>query len=208
MNKALIKAMAELDEDMVIEEVKSLIKSNVPVLEIIRDLQKGIEIVGKNFEQEKYFMSELIISGEIFKEVSQMTREKFPPSTSKYGNFIIGTIYGDIHDIGKNIVATVMRSNGFYVIDLGTDVSTEEFIAAIEQYKPKVIGISCLLTNCFDNLRKCIQSIENKGFRKDLKILIGGGPLDEYVRKYVKADMLCKTIQETTEYCKKLYDMS
>ncbi|CAB1244962.1 Methionine synthase [Clostridiaceae bacterium BL-3] len=205
MNRTLVKAMAELNEDIVIEEVKSLIKNNVPVLEIIQYLQRGIESVGKNFEEKKYFMSELIISGEIFKEASQILRKEFPLNTSEQGNFIIGTIYGDIHDVGKNIVATVMKSNGFRVIDLGTDVATEEFIEAIKQYKPKVVGISCLLTNCFDNLRECIQSIQNKGLRKDLKILIGGGPLDEYVRKYVKADMLCKTIQETVRYCKKLY---
>lgn len=206
MSRVLIEAMAELNEDLVVEEVRSLINDNVPALDIIGYLQKGIEIVGKRFEEKVYFMSELIISGEIFKEASEILGEAIPSGTSKYGTFVIGTIYGDIHDVGKNIVSTVMSSNDFEVIDLGVDVSIEKFIEAIKHYKPKVIAISCLLTNCFDNVKECIKAIGDAGLRKDTKILIGGGPLDEETCKYVKADTVCKTAQKTVEYCKKIYD--
>lgn len=205
MSKKLVEAMAELNEDIVIEEVKTLISRNVPALEIIGYLQEGIGVVGKRFEEKKYFMSELIISGEIFKEASDILGETIPSGTSKYGVFVIGTIYGDIHDVGKNIVSTVMSSNDFEVVDLGVDVPTEKYIEAIKQYKPKVIGISCLLTNCFDNVKECIQAIEDAGLRKDVKVLIGGGPLDKDTCKYVKADTVCKTAQQTVEYCKKTY---
>lgn len=205
MSKMLIEAMAELNEDLVLEEVTALINSNVPALDIIGDLQKGIEIVGKRFEEKLYFMSELIISGEIFKEASEILGETIPSGTSMYGTFVIGTIYGDIHDVGKNIVSTVMSSNDFEVIDLGVDVPTEKFIEAIRHYRPKVIAISCLLTNCFDNVKECIKAIEEAGLRKDTKILIGGGPLDEDACKYVNADTVCKTAQKTVEYCKKIY---
>lgn len=205
MSKTLIEAMAELDEDLVIEEVNNLINRNIPPLEIISYLQKGIEIVGKRFEEREYFMSELIISGEIFKEASEVLKDIIPSGTSKYGTFVIGTIYGDIHDVGKNIVATVMCSNDFEVIDLGVDVTTERFIEAVKEYKPKVMAISCLLTSCFDNVKECIQSIEQGGLRKDMKIIIGGGPLDEQVCKYVKADSVSKTIKDIVEYCKQIY---
>ncbi|WP_411681748.1 B12-binding domain-containing protein [Clostridium thailandense] len=205
MSKILIEAMAELNEDLVIEEVKNLMNNNVPAMDIISYLQKGIEIVGKRFEEKIYFMSELIISGEIFKEASEILGTAIPTGTSKYGIFVIGTIYGDIHDIGKNIVSTVMSGNDFEVIDLGVDVPPEKFIEAIRNYKPKAVAISCLLTNCFDNVKKCIEDIEASGLRNETKIVIGGGPLDEDTCKYVKADVICKTAQQTVEYCKKMY---
>ncbi|ADK15136.1 MULTISPECIES: cobalamin B12-binding domain-containing protein [Clostridium] len=207
MSKVLIDAMAELDEDLVIEEVNALIKANVPVMDIVGYLQKGIEIVGKRFQEKRYFMSELIISGEIFKEVSQILKDLMPSGTAKHGVFVMGTIYGDIHDVGKNIVCTAMSSNDFKVIDLGTDVSTEKFIKAIKEYHPKVVAISCLLTNCFENLKECIQSIRNTEFGKEIKILIGGGVLDKQVCEYVKADFFPRTIQETVQYCKEIYGM-
>lgn len=212
MHTKLVKAMAELNEDIVIEEVRSLIKSNVSPLDIVGYLQKGIEIVGLKFEKKEYFMSELIISGEIFKEASKILGKIVPSSTSKsgtsnYGNFVIGTIRGDIHDVGKNIVSTFMSSNNFSVIDLGVDVPSEKYIDAIIEYKPKVIAISCLLTNCFDNVRECIKSIEDLGLRKKVKIIVGGGALDQDSCKYVKADIVCKTAQQTVEYCKEIYDI-
>ncbi|MDH7567911.1 MAG: cobalamin-dependent protein, partial [Clostridiales bacterium] len=121
----------------------------------------------------------------------------------RYGTFVMGTIYDDIHDIGKNIVTTVMSSNGFNVVDLGVDVPTAKYVEAIKQYKPKVIGISCLLTTAFDNIKECIQTLEKEGLRKDIKVLIGGGPVDEATCKYVGADHVCKNAQETVEYSKK-----
>lgn len=206
MSKELIEAMSELDEDKVIAQVKALIKNHVSPMDIIGYLQKGISIVGKRFEERIYFMSELIISGEIFKEASDILGETILPGTSKHGIFVIGTIYGDIHDIGKNIVSIVMSSNDFEVIDLGVDVPTEKFIEAIRKYRPEVVAISCLLTNGFDNVKECIQRIEQEGLREYVKVLIGGGPMSEEAREYVKADVVCKTAQETVEYCKKVYN--
>ena len=112
----------------------------------------------------------------------------------------------DIHDIGKNIVTTVMRSNGFEVVDLGVDVPTARFIEAIKQYKPKVVGISCLLTTCFDNVKECIQAIEDAGLKNDTKILVGGGPVDDAAGKYMGADIVAENAQNTVEYCKKFVE--
>lgn len=204
MSKKLIEAMADLEEDVVLEEVKTLINSKIPTLDIITYLQEGMGIVGKRFEEKEYFLSELIMCAEIFNEASKLLGDGANAgAASKYGTFVIGTIYDDIHDIGKNIVTTVMSSNGFSVVDLGVDVPTARFIEAIKQYNPKVIGISCLLTTCFDNIKECIKSIEEADLRKDVKILIGGGPVDEATGKYVKADMVCKNAQQTVDFCKK-----
>ncbi|MCR4437131.1 MAG: cobalamin-dependent protein [Eubacteriales bacterium] len=204
MSRKLVDAMADLNEDAVLEEVKALKAQNVPNLDIIAYLQEGMGIVGKRFEEKEYFLSELIMSAEIFNEASQILGGIGGGSgTSKYGTFVMGTIYDDIHDIGKNIVTTVMSSNGFNVIDLGVDVPTAKYVEAIKQYKPKVIGISCLLTTAFDNIKECIQTLEKEGLRKDVKVLIGGGPVDEATCKYVGADHVCKNAQETVEYAKK-----
>ncbi|MCR4435463.1 MAG: cobalamin-dependent protein [Clostridiales bacterium] len=207
MSKKLVEAMADLDEDLVLEEVKALVGQKVPAMDIIASLQEGMGIVGKRFEEKEYFLSELIMSAEIFNEASKLlgdgTGGAGNAGTSKYGTFVMGTIYDDIHDIGKNIVTTVMSSNGFNVVDLGVDVPTAKYVEAIKQYKPKVIGISCLLTTAFDNIKECIQTLEKEGLRKDIKILIGGGPVDEATCKYVGADHVCKNAQETVEYSKK-----
>ncbi|MBV7273408.1 cobalamin-dependent protein [Clostridium sp. PL3] len=207
MSKKLVEAMANLDEDVVLSEVKVLLDQGVPTLDIIQSLQDGMGIVGKRFEEKEYFLSELIMSAEVFNEASQLLGGMGEAGESKYGVFVLGTIYDDIHDIGKNIVTTVMRSNGFEVIDLGVDVPTAKFIEAIKQYKPKVVGISCLLTTCFDNVKECIQAIENEGLRNNVKVLIGGGPVDEATGKYVKADVVAKNAQSTVDYCKKFAEV-
>ncbi|KZL89339.1 cobalamin B12-binding domain-containing protein [Clostridium magnum] len=207
MSKKLVEAMADLDEDIVISEVKALKDQGVDPLEIIESLQEGMGIVGKRFEEKEYFLSELIMSAEVFNEASQLLGGMEQSGSSKYGVFVLGTIYDDIHDIGKNIVTTVMRSNGFEVIDLGVDVPTAKFIEAIKQYKPKVVGISCLLTTCFDNVKECIQAIEDAGLKNDTKVLIGGGPVDEATGKYVKADIVAKNAQNTVDYCKQFVEV-
>jgi dimethylamine corrinoid protein len=204
MNQKLVNAMADLDEDLVLAEVKAAKEAGKDSLDIIADLQEGMSIVGKRFEEKEYFLSELIMSAEIFNEASKLLgQDSAASASSKYGTFIMGTIYDDIHDIGKNIVTTVMRSNGFNVVDLGVDVPTAKYIEAIKEHNAKAIGISCLLTTCFDNVKECIQAIEDAGLRDQVKILIGGGPVDEATGKYVKADHVCKNAQQTVEYCKK-----
>lgn len=204
MNSKLIEAMAELDEDTVLDEVQKMISSNTAPLDIVADLQEGMSIIGKRFEKEEYYLSELIMSAEIFEQASALLGENADSGSSKFGSFVLGTIYDDIHDIGKNIVGTIMRSNGFDVIDLGVDVPTEKYIAAIKERKPKVIGISCLLTTCFDNVKQCIREIEDAGLRQDVKIIFGGGPVDEAAGRYVNADIVCKNAQQTVDYCKKI----
>lgn len=208
MSQKLVDAMADLDEDLVLSEVKALLGQNVPALEIISYLQEGMGIVGKRFEEKEYFLSELIMSAEVFNVASELLGGAGGgAANSKYGTFVMGTIYDDIHDIGKNIVTTVMSSNGFNVVDLGVDVPTAKYIEAIKTHKPKAIGISCLLTTCFDNVKECIEAIEKEGLRDSVKVLIGGGPVDEATCKYVKADHVCKNAQQTVEYCKKYMEV-
>jgi dimethylamine corrinoid protein len=204
MSKKLIEALVNLDEDTVLKEVKELKAKNVKALDIIAYLQEGMSGVGKKFETKEYFLSELIMSAEIFKSASEILGKSAEASGSgKNGIFVLGTIYEDIHDIGKNIVASIMGANGFQVIDLGVDVPTAKFIEAIKQYKPQIVGMSCLLTTAFDNIKEAIAAIEKAGLRKNIKILIGGGPVDANTCKYVNADAFCKSAQEAVDVSKK-----
>jgi len=205
MNQTLINAMADLDEAVVLKEVKALKTQGVPALEIIQTLQAGMNIVGKRYEEKEYYLSELIMSAEVFKEASTLIGDDLAASGGNtHGTFVLGTIYGDIHDIGKNIVLTVLSCNGFKVVDLGVDVPVAKYLEAIREHQPQVVGISCLLTTAFDGMKECIEAIEASGLRKDLKILIGGGPCDETTAAYVGADACCKSAQEAVEYTKRL----
>jgi dimethylamine corrinoid protein len=209
MSQTLINAMADLDESVVLKEVKALKDQGVPALEIIHMLQAGMNIVGKRFETKEYYLSELIMSAEVFKEASTILGDDLDTEGGNtQGTFVLGTIYGDIHDIGKNIVKTVMSCNGIKVVDLGVDVPTAKFIEAIKEHKPQVVGISCLLTTAFDGMKECISAIEAHGLRKDLKILIGGGPCDQTTADYVGADAYCKSAQDSVEYTKHLMGIS
>jgi dimethylamine corrinoid protein len=204
MSKKLIEALVNLDEDTVLKEVKELKAKNVKALDIIAYLQEGMSGVGKKFETKEYFLSELIMSAEIFKSASEILGKSAEASgPGKNGTFVLGTIYEDIHDIGKNIVTSIMGANGFQVIDLGVDVPTAKFIEAIKQYKPQIVGMSCLLTTAFDNIKEAIATIEKAGLRKNVKILIGGGPVDANTCKYVNADAFCKSAQEAVDVSKK-----
>lgn len=199
MYQKIIDAMADLEDDLLMEEVEAAWKNGTPASEIIAALQKGLDIVGERFAAQEYFLSELMMSADLFNEASEIFRgdEDSENAADTLGTFVIGTVETDIHDIGKNIVASVMKSNGFKVIDLGVDVPVQTFVDAVRKYQPQVIGMSCLLTTCFDYMKKTIEAIRGEGLDKDRLILIGGGPVDDKTVEYVNADARCETAQVT-----------
>ncbi len=203
MNQKIIDAMAGLDDEVLMEEVQAAAQSGVPAGDIIADLQKGLDIVGERFAAKEYFLSELMMSASIFNEASGLfCGGEEAEGASKIGTFVIGTVETDIHDIGKNIVVSVMKSNGFRVIDLGVDVPAQKFVDAVRQYQPEVIGLSCLLTTCFEHMKRTVEAIRTEGLDKGRLILIGGGPVDDRTVAYVGADARCETAQVTVEKAK------
>ena len=204
MSELLINAMADLDEDVVLHGVKELVAKGTPAEEILVILQKGMEEVGRRFESKEYFLSELIMSGDTFKNAAALLGDAFFSNSATMGTVVVGTVKDDIHDIGKDITVTMLSCNGFKVIDLGIDVPADKFIAAIKEHNPKVVGMSCLLTSCFDSMKNIINAIEEAGLRENLKILIGGGTITEGVATYVKADAFTNSAQEGVVLCKKL----
>jgi dimethylamine corrinoid protein len=205
MTHKLVDALSGLQEDEVLAEVIALKERNVPILEIVQLLQEGMSLVGKRFEEGEYFLSELIMSSSIFNQAMESLGESFDDQgLAKHGTFVIGTIFGDVHDIGKNIVANILRCNGFRVIDLGVNVPIQTFVKAIRDQKPDLLGISCLLTTGFDPMKSAIKAIEDAGLRKDLKILIGGGPVNQATCNYVRADGFGTNAQEAVALSQKI----
>jgi len=187
--------LADLKEDEVLKLTKERIESKEDPMKILEDSRKGMEIVGKRFADGEYFLPELVFSGELLKQVTEMVKPHLTGSatqTKRLGKVVIGTVAGDIHDIGLNIVDFMLDVNGFEVYNLGVDVPKEKFVDKVKETKAPVVGLSGFLTPAFDAMKETVEALDKAGLRKDIKIMIGGGQMDEEVRKYAKADAFGK----------------
>jgi methanogenic corrinoid protein MtbC1 len=204
---SLAEALTNLEEQRVYELVNQKVNEGEDVLRIISELNEGMINVGELFSSGEYFISQLIFSGEILKEV--MT--KLEPLLRKVeagqssGKVVIGTVKGDIHDIGKNIVITLLNGSGFAVLDLGVDVPAEKFVEAIKQTGAKVLGLSALLNFTYPEMKSVIEQVEKAGLRHRVKVIIGGAPCNEQVREFTGADFCAKDAIAGVNYCKEIY---
>jgi methylmalonyl-CoA mutase cobalamin-binding domain/chain len=195
LKEQISQAMADLEEEDLYAAVQQAAAEQVPTGDILGALQEGMTKVGELFAKGDYFLSELMMSAELFGECQKLigTTEE---AEAKYGTAVIGTVAGDIHDIGKNIVVSLFRSNGFKVIDVGVDAPPEAFIAAIKEHNPKIVGLSCLLTTAFESMKDLISRIRSEGLDKGRLLLIGGGPVEAGTVEYVGADTMCRYAQD------------
>lgn len=204
MNDKLIGLMADLMEEETIAMVKELIHGGTNPVDILNDARFAMAVVGKRFEKSEYFIPDLIMAGEILKGISDIVKpllEKGETDTKK-GKVLIGTVAGDIHDIGKDIVTFMLDVSGYDVLDIGIDVPVPVFVEKIKEFKPQVVGLSGFLTLAFDSMKKTVEAIEQEGLRDNLKIMIGGGQMDDEVRKYVRADAYGKDAVAAVNLCK------
>ncbi len=204
MGANLSEMLADLQENQVIEAVKERLAKGEPAIGIIDELQHGMELVGTRYQAQEYYLSELIMSADIFKSATGLLGDAFKASGEKIGKIVLGTVFEDIHDIGKDIVSIILSCNGIDVIDLGVNVPIERFVEAVRQHKPDFVGLSCLLTTAYDNMKATVEALDAAGLHEGRKILIGGGPVDETTRAYVKADAFCKNAQEAADMAKKM----
>ncbi|MGD9116075.1 MAG: cobalamin-dependent protein [Dehalococcoidia bacterium] len=186
----LVNLLADLKEDEVIKVVKDRLAAGENALKILDDARSGMEIVGKRFAESQYFVPDLVYSGEILKAVSEMVKPKLTQAagTKKLGKIVFGTVSGDIHDIGKDIVVFMLDVNGFEVHDLGVDVPVQKFVDKIKETGAPIVGLSGFLTLAFDSMKQTIEAIQGAGLRDKVKIMIGGGQMSDEVRKYTGAD--------------------
>jgi dimethylamine corrinoid protein len=205
----LAQAVGDLDEVAAQTLVREKLAEGEEALAILEELQAGMSIVGERFEGGEYFLSELIYAADIFKSAGLPLQEQLKNVTqTSYGTLVLGTVKNDIHDFGKDIVATVMSSNGIKVVDLGVNVEHQAFVDAIKEHKPQLVGMSCLLTTIFDEMKQAIQTIKDAGLRDQVTVLVGGGPVDQATADYVGADYYCKTAQDGVAAAKKVLGVS
>jgi 5-methyltetrahydrofolate--homocysteine methyltransferase len=204
MESKLVNLMTDLKEIETIALVKELIKEGVNPNEILGSARAAMELVGKRFEKDEYFIPDLVLAGEIMKGISEIVKPllKRDESNIKKGKVLIGTVAGDIHDIGKDIVTFMLDVSGFDVLDLGIDVPVSTFVQKTREFQPRVVGLSGFLTLAFDSMKKTVQALEEAGLRDRVKVMIGGGQIDDEVRKYVHADAYGKDAIAAVNLCR------
>lgn len=191
MADKLINAIVGMQDAEAVKIVEDMLAEGSDANEILVSCQKAMEIVGKRFEEKEFFLPELIMSGEILKKITEVIKPKLQESSEeskKAGKIVIGTVEGDIHDIGKDIVTFMLDVNGFDVYDIGVDASPQKFVDKIREVQPDIVGLSGFLTITFEAMKKTVEAIEQAGERDKIKIMIGGGTITEDIKGYARAD--------------------
>lgn len=211
MKEKIKAAFLSMKRFEAIEAVKEAIRSGEDPFAILTACREGMEEVGKRFETGEFFLSELIYSAEVFKQISDILEPRLLEGLAEAdsrGAVVFGTPLGDIHDLGKNLVITVMRSQGFTIHDLGVDVPPQRFIDEIQRTDARILAMSALITPAFVSMKEVISLLEKKGLRERTFVIIGGGVTTEFARKEMAADAQTldptEAIRLCREYMKKL----
>lgn len=192
MNHLLVDAIADMREQEALAAVQELLVSGTDPMTVLALCRDAMTIVGERFESGEYFLPELVLAGEMLSQIADIVKPRIQSDATTEGlqspKVLLGTVQGDLHDIGKNIVGFMLDVNGIDVHDLGVDVPVERFVEAIEKEKPDVVGLSGFLTVAFEAMKETVEAIEKAGLRNQVKIMIGGGMVDEHIRAYTGAD--------------------
>jgi methanogenic corrinoid protein MtbC1 len=201
----LVNALADLKEEEALKIVKDRLNASEDPLKILEDARKGMEIVGKRFADSEYFIPDLVYSGEILKAVTELIKPKLTKAaeSKKLGKVVFGTVAGDIHDIGKDIVVFMLDVNGFDVYDLGVDVPVQKFVDKIKETGAPVVGLSGFLALAFDSMKDTVEAIKAAGLRDKVKIMIGGGQMSDEIKNYTGADAYGKDAMAGVTLAKK-----
>jgi len=190
--KELTQALGELDEEKVTQMLTDFVNSNPSeqeAQEVVNACQQGMGIVGDLFEKGEYFVGDLIFAGELLTEAINILKPVIgSKSDQTVGTIVLGTVHGDLHDIGKNIFRSMAEAAGFMVHDLGTDQPVEAFVEKVRQLKPDIVGMSGVLTLAIDSMKDTVEGLKKAGLRDDVKIIIGGNPVTKEACEYVGAD--------------------
>jgi len=205
MAEDLINTLADLKEKEAVKIVEERLSAGEEPLKILDDARGAMEIVGKRFAAGEYFIPELVYSGELLKRINDMVKPKLAKATNvkPQGKVVLGTVAGDIHDIGKDIVAFMLDVNGFEVYDLGVDVPAQKFVEKTKESGAPIVGLSGFLTLAYDSMKQTVQVINDAGLRNKVKIMIGGGQINEEIRKYTGADAYGRDAMAAVNLAKK-----
>ena len=203
----LAEALRDLNEKKVNDLVEERISRGVAVVEIIKACNEGMVAVGELFSTCRYFISQLIFSAEILKAVMKRLEPLLQggDEAPSAGVVVIGTVKGDIHDIGKNVVTVLLRGSGFQVIDLGVDVARERFVSALKESGSRVLGLSALLNFTYPEMKNVVEAVAAAGLRDNVKVIIGGTPCNEQVREFTGADYYAQDAVAGVNICREIY---
>lgn len=204
MESKIISAVEAIDERRAMALVAADVESGKNKSEIANQLNYALQRVAIRYEEGEYYIADLIMAGELVSNLFKMMGMESDQVLNgrSLGKIVVGTVFDDIHDVGKNIFICMLRSEGFQVVDLGTDVSTERFIDMIKKEKPAILGISGILTSVVENIKEVIDEITAQGLRDDLKIILGGALAGAEYAKYVGADDYSRDAIEGVNKCK------
>jgi methanogenic corrinoid protein MtbC1 len=191
MTDKLVDALADIREDEAMEIAQGYLDQGLDPRQVLEFARQAMDVVGKRFAEGVYFLPELVMAGEMMNQIGDMVKPRLAaagPAAKKRGKVLIGTVKGDIHDIGKNIVTFMLDVNGFEVKDLGIDVPEETFVAEIKAFGPQVVGLSGFLTLAYESMKEAVEAIAAAGLRDKVQIMIGGGQITDEVVRYVGAD--------------------
>ncbi len=190
MSKELVNAIADMREQEALELAKEMVEGGSDPMAILDAAREAMDIIGQRFEEETYFLPELILAGVMLSQITEIVKPQLTkaPDVKREGKVLIGTVEGDIHDIGKDIVVFMLDVNGFDVLDLGVDVPAQKFVEAIKDFQPQVVGLSGFLTLAYDSMKDTVEAMKKAGVRDKVKIMIGGGQISDDIREYTGAD--------------------
>lgn len=208
LNSELAQLVANLEEETVLQLVQQRLNAGNDPLKIIDECNEGMREVGQRYESGEYFVAGLIMSGEIFREVVELVQPllELQEEGNSSGRVLVGTVSGDIHDIGKNMFGMLLACHGFDVVDLGVDVSPDIFAEKALEIKPDIVGLSGLITASFETMKETITALRKKSQEHELTfpIIIGGGMIDNQVSQYVGADYWMPDAMSGVRLCEKL----
>ncbi|MEW5934141.1 MAG: cobalamin-dependent protein [Bacillota bacterium] len=203
---SLARAIADLDEERTLHAVRRLLGRGRSPLYIVEECRKGLAEVGEKYARGEYFLSDLVMSAELFREVMAVIWPAWAgeqPGDAPDASIVVGTVHGDIHDIGKNIVVSLLRSHGFRVRDLGIDVPPNEFVRQVRTGQARIVGMSGLVTAAFDSMKATVELLQQEGMRDRLFVLIGG-LVDDRVARYVGADAWVRDAAQAIPICSRV----
>lgn len=211
IKELIVRAVEDLNEERVMKLVDKALNSGLETLALLELIKEGVKGVGKKYENQQYFIADLIMAGLIFKEVLEMdkVKQQFQNTNNvKAGKLLIGTVAGDLHDIGKDIFKGMMEANGFETIDLGVDVKKEEFVKNALEFQPDIIGLSGVLTFTVKTMKDIVDALTEAGIRNDVKVILGGNHLTKETCDYISADAYATDASIGVKLCKKLLSIS
>lgn len=190
MKEQLVDAVANIREEEAIELAHQMLAAGEQPQVLLDACREAMTLVGDRYERQEYFLPELIIAGDVLTAIGEVVKPHMQTveAAEPLGKVVIGTVAGDIHDVGKDIVAFMLDANNFEVHDLGVDVPAQTFVEKIQELQPDVVALSGFLTLAYDSMRETVTAIQQAELRDHVKIMIGGAPMDENVREYIGAD--------------------